>query len=110
MITWHGLADPLILPNGTVDYYEKVMAADPGVQDYYRFFEAPGAGHCFGGIGPLRNDALGFTENVGRGRCRAGHFGCYEYAHQWCSTTPTALSLPTCRCLQRRRLTPGLVI
>jgi hypothetical protein len=59
MITWHGLADALIPPNGTVQYYERVMAMDDGVQDYYRFFEAPGVGHCWGGIGPFPGDAFG---------------------------------------------------
>jgi hypothetical protein len=59
MITWHGLADHLIPPNGTVQYYERVMAVDPGVRDYYRLFEAPGVGHCWGGIGPFPGDAFG---------------------------------------------------
>jgi hypothetical protein len=51
MITWHGMADYLIPTNGTVDYYERVMARDPNVTDYYRFFLAPGVGHCGGGAG-----------------------------------------------------------
>ena len=59
MITWHGLADHLIPPNGTVQYYERVMALDPGVHDYYRFFESPGVGHCFGGVGPFPGGAFG---------------------------------------------------
>jgi hypothetical protein len=58
MITWHGLADLLIPPNGTSHYYERVMALDPNVQDYYRLFEAPGVGHCWGGIGPFPGDAF----------------------------------------------------
>jgi hypothetical protein len=58
IITWHGLADQLIFPNGTVNYYNKVMAADPKAQDYYRFFEAPGVAHCGGGIGPVPVQAL----------------------------------------------------
>jgi hypothetical protein len=59
MITWHGLADHLIPPNGTVQYYERVMAVDPGARDYYRLFEAPGVGHCSGGIGPFPGHAFG---------------------------------------------------
>lgn len=58
MITWHGLADLLIPPNGTSDYYEQVMALDPHIRDYYRLFEAPGVGHCWGGIGPFPGDAF----------------------------------------------------
>ncbi|EON68639.1 hypothetical protein W97_07897 [Coniosporium apollinis CBS 100218] len=59
MITWHGLADPLIPPNGTVDYYDRVVATDPEVMDYYRVFLAPGVGHCSGGPGPYPENALG---------------------------------------------------
>ena len=56
MITWHGLADPLIQPNGTVEYYSRVADKFDDVQDFYRFFEAPGVGHCSGGAGaqPVR--------------------------------------------------------
>ena len=52
MITWHGLSDPVIFPNGSRTYYEKVKALDPEVEDYYRYFEAPGVAHCSGGSGP----------------------------------------------------------
>jgi hypothetical protein len=32
-------------------YYENVMAVDKSVHDYYRYFEAPGVGHCWTGAG-----------------------------------------------------------
>ncbi|UJO19847.1 putative feruloyl esterase [Fulvia fulva] len=51
MITWHGLADELLLPNTTAQYYDQVLEQDPSARDYYRYFEAPGVGHCFGGPG-----------------------------------------------------------
>lgn len=51
LITWHGLADPLVPPNGTLEYYERVAGEFDDVQDFYRFFEAPGVGHCARGIG-----------------------------------------------------------
>jgi len=51
MITWHGMKDQLIFFNGTVNYYQKAMEVDANLQDYYRFFAAPGAEHCKGGIG-----------------------------------------------------------
>jgi hypothetical protein len=51
MITWHGIADPLIFINGTSEYYEKVQELDPDVRDYYRYFEAPGVWHCGMGKG-----------------------------------------------------------
>ncbi|KAF7536056.1 hypothetical protein G7Z17_g13095 [Cylindrodendrum hubeiense] len=46
LINWHGMADQAIPVNGSVDYYERVLAGDPNAQDYYRFFLAPGASHC----------------------------------------------------------------
>ncbi|KAM0719545.1 hypothetical protein Q7P37_003675 [Cladosporium fusiforme] len=51
MITWHGLADTVIFPNGTEDYYKRVSEEIPDVHDFYRIFEAPGIGHCSGGVG-----------------------------------------------------------
>ncbi|KAM5354720.1 hypothetical protein ACJ41O_001367 [Fusarium nematophilum] len=51
MISWHGTADPLIPFNGSIDYYERVLEGDSDAADYYRFFEAPGVGHCGGGNG-----------------------------------------------------------
>ncbi|KAI9148413.1 putative feruloyl esterase b precursor protein [Paramyrothecium foliicola] len=58
MITWHGLADEAIPPNGTIAYYQAVLDLDPAAADFFRFFEAPGAAHCFGGAGPTPNTAL----------------------------------------------------
>ncbi|KAJ9601966.1 hypothetical protein H2200_013525 [Cladophialophora chaetospira] len=58
MITWQGLADNLIMPNGTMNYFDRVKKLDPNVMDYYRVFFAPGVGHCGGGSGPIPNDVL----------------------------------------------------
>ncbi|KAE8410948.1 Tannase/feruloyl esterase [Aspergillus pseudocaelatus] len=58
MITWHGLADEVIPPFGTIKYYEEVLKHDESAHEFYRFFEAPGVGHCFGGVGPVPNGAL----------------------------------------------------
>lgn len=58
MITWHGTADQLIPFNGTVDYYERVLAKDPSAADYYRFFPAPGIKHCSGGVGWYPGDVF----------------------------------------------------
>ncbi|RDW92529.1 hypothetical protein BP5796_01923 [Coleophoma crateriformis] len=53
MITWHGLSDSIIFPNGSSNYYERVLEQDPHARDFYRYFEAPGVGHCnpLAGIG-----------------------------------------------------------
>ncbi|CAK4033257.1 Hypothetical predicted protein [Lecanosticta acicola] len=58
MLTWHGLSDALIFPNGSSHYYERVLEADPQAAVFYRYFEAPGVGHCTGGPGPLPADTL----------------------------------------------------
>lgn len=48
MLTWHGLADELIMPQGTVNYYNSVVEKMGGLtaaQDFYRLYLVPGAGH-----------------------------------------------------------------
>jgi len=55
MIIWHGEADPLIFPRGTVNYFDRVIAQNGGrrqVDEFARLFLAPGVGHCGGGDGP----------------------------------------------------------
>jgi len=54
-IIWHGWADPLITPHGTIDYYARVLQRMGGAQktaEFARLFLAPGVGHCGGGAGP----------------------------------------------------------
>jgi feruloyl esterase len=58
MITWHGLADELIFPNGSLNYYERVLALDPKAPDFIRLFEAPGVEHCSGGPGAFPGTAF----------------------------------------------------
>lgn len=53
-----GLADQLIAPNGTLNYYERVLDLDPKAHDFYRYFEAPGVTHCSGGVGAFPGYAL----------------------------------------------------
>lgn len=48
MLTWHGLSDELIPPQGTMNYYNRVTAQMGGlssVQPFYRLYLVPGAGH-----------------------------------------------------------------
>ena len=50
IIMWHGLSDPLVVPSQTVDYYDRVLKRMGGrqkVQQFFRYFEAPGLGHCW---------------------------------------------------------------
>jgi feruloyl esterase len=51
MIMYHGLADVLIMPQGSVHYYESVIRELDGlkeVQKFYRFFLIPGMTHGIG--------------------------------------------------------------
>ncbi|TWI62529.1 tannase/feruloyl esterase [Pseudoduganella lurida] len=48
MLTWHGLNDEAIAPQGTINYYNRVAANMGGVanvQDFYRLYLVPGLGH-----------------------------------------------------------------
>ncbi|GLA55566.1 hypothetical protein AnigIFM63604_002355 [Aspergillus niger] len=51
LLTYHGMADPSIPTKGTEYLYNKARALFPDVQDFWRFFESPGLGHCAGGLG-----------------------------------------------------------
>ncbi|KAI1325096.1 putative esterase [Xylariaceae sp. FL0255] len=55
LVTWHGWSDNLIAPQGTLDYWKRVvdtMGGEEEVDDFYRVFMAPGFAHCGGGPGP----------------------------------------------------------
>lgn len=50
MIMYHGLADPLVLAENSINYYESVVAEmgdEVDVSDFLRFFTIPGMGHCW---------------------------------------------------------------
>ena len=50
LIMWHGMADPLVVPSQSVEYYDRVLKQMGGtakVQQFFRFFLAPGLGHCW---------------------------------------------------------------
>ena len=55
LVMWHGQADPLIYPGGSIDYYNHVterMGGASKTAEFLRLFLAPGVGHCGGGAGP----------------------------------------------------------
>lgn len=63
MLMYHGLADVLIMPQGSVNYYERVIRELDGlddVQKFYRFFLVPGMAHGFsnGTTNPSANPPL----------------------------------------------------
>jgi feruloyl esterase len=61
LIMYTGLADPVVSPLDTLAYYESAVGANGGLdetQSFFRFFPAPGMGHCGGGAGPSTFEAL----------------------------------------------------
>jgi tannase/feruloyl esterase len=52
LILYHGWADPALNPLATIDYYTKVLQANPAARDQVRLFMMPGVLHCAGGPGP----------------------------------------------------------
>ena len=65
MMTYHGLADPLIFPRGTYHYYNTIAQGNyPDAQTFYRYFPFPGNGHCGGGTGPQINETALFSTLV----------------------------------------------
>jgi feruloyl esterase len=53
LLHYHGLADPVVSPWDSIDYFNRVRALlGEGSASFYRMFLAPGVGHCGGGPGP----------------------------------------------------------
>jgi feruloyl esterase len=66
LLMYTGWADPVVPPQDTVAYYDGVAKAMGGLEktrEFYRFFLAPGMGHCSGGPGPSQFDALTALEH-----------------------------------------------
>lgn len=66
VLIWHGWNDQLIFPEGTIDYYERVIGtfhSTEQVQRFARLFMAPGVFHCGGGTGPQVFDSFGALVN-----------------------------------------------
>jgi hypothetical protein len=59
IVAYHGWADPLASPQESINYYDRLVAAQGGgeaganrAQSNYRLFMVPGMCHCSGGPGP----------------------------------------------------------
>jgi len=74
LIQYHGWGDAAISAISSIEYYESVRTflshfpdprskASAPITDFYRLFMVPGMGHCGGGAGPNRFDALMSLEN-----------------------------------------------
>jgi len=61
LLMYSGGADPVVPLADVVDYYESVLKRMGGVhatQSFFRYFEVPGMGHCWGGNAPTVFDPL----------------------------------------------------
>jgi feruloyl esterase len=59
LLLTYGWADPILQPMMGVNYYEQAVAKNgPDTPQFLRLFMAPGMGHCAGGTGPDRRDAM----------------------------------------------------
>jgi feruloyl esterase len=70
LLMYTGWADPVAAPMDIIKYYEGAVRTMGGLgktQQFFRFFMAPGMGHCGGGPGPNSFDAMstldGWVEN-----------------------------------------------
>jgi pimeloyl-ACP methyl ester carboxylesterase len=52
VIMYHGWADNLIMPQGTIRYYDRVKSTVASADEFARLYMVPGMGHCSGGSGP----------------------------------------------------------
>jgi hypothetical protein len=60
VVIWHGLADQLVFPQGSIEYYRRVqdLLGKGKTRKFARLFLAPGVAHCSGGSGPQPDDPL----------------------------------------------------
>ena len=58
ILSWQGMADQLVSPAGTANYYNEVLAQDSAAADFYRLFFVPGTYHCQAGLAPYPYDSL----------------------------------------------------
>ncbi len=66
LLIYHGWADWLVAPQGSINYYNDVLTrakGDPTVDQSVRLFMVPGMAHCAGGPGATHFDALGAVVN-----------------------------------------------
>ena len=60
LLMYHGWADPVVPPEDTINYYQKVKKVlGTAPEDSVRLFMVPGMGHCGGGPGASVFDAVG---------------------------------------------------
>jgi feruloyl esterase len=66
ILLYHGWSDPNITPLISIEYYNKTVAANGGLDKTYnevRLFMVPGMGHCGGADGPNTFDKIDALSN-----------------------------------------------
>ena len=128
ILIWHGLADQLIFPQGTIQYYQRVQdtLGARNTATFARLFIAPGAQHCAAAAGPAPANPLQDVVNwVEHGQAPATILAtggvdpstsqptqrplcAYPYLSEYVSGNPDSLSSYSCVLLtsaQQRQLT-----
>jgi feruloyl esterase len=63
LLLWHGWSDPVVPPQATIDYYQRVGEMARGkAPDFVRLFLVPGMFHCRGGPGPNQFNTIAALE------------------------------------------------
>jgi feruloyl esterase len=121
ILIWHGLADQLIFPQGTIQYYQRVQdtLGAANTETFARLFVAPGAAHCSPGAGPAPanplQDVVNWVENGQApstilatggtgpaGQATQRQLCNYPYLSEYVSGDPASLTSYSCKLL-----TPG---
>lgn len=60
LLMWNGTTDTSVSPKDNARYYNSVVSrmGKSATDDVVEYFQAPGVGHCFGGVGPDQVDLL----------------------------------------------------
>jgi hypothetical protein len=127
ILIWHGLADELIFPQGTIQYYQRVQdtLGAKNTATFARLFLAPGAQHCAAAAGPAPanplQDVVNWVEHGQApttilatggvdpsGQATQRQLCMYPYLSEYVSGDPASLSSYSCVLLtprQQRQLT-----
>ena len=104
ILMYHGGADPLIPHRQSIHYYNDTLDRFGGldaVKPWFRFFVAPGMGHCGGGVGPQPQNLFErMVEWVETGNC-AGQHPRHQRQQRRRHAQPAAVPLAADRALQR---------
>lgn len=66
LLMYHGWADNVSSPRGSIDYYdsvERTVGDRAETQNFFRLFLMPGMGHCHGGPGPDTFDRIAVLDD-----------------------------------------------